>query len=395
MHVEVDRLDRARALDAARRRHRARARRRARRGRPTGRRWSRKAARDRRRARPAPAAGRRRTELAEARAFLEWLADNHFTFLGYRCHDLVGRGRRGRARRSSPARASASCASQAAEDARDELLAAAAGRSAPTRACRTCSSSPSRTSRSTVHRPGYLDYIGVKRFDDRGRGVRRAPLPRPVHVDRLQRAARPRFRSCAARSASVSRRARARAAAATPARRSRNILDDLSARRAVPDRARTSCCETAMGILHLGERQRFRLFVRRDPFERFLVVPHLRAARELHHRAAPEVAGDPDGGVQRHRARSSTCYLSESMLARIMITVRTTPGTDPGVRRARARGAARRRGAPLGRRSARTRSSTRSAKRAATSSTASSATAFPAAYREDFAARATPCPTSR
>ena len=28
---------------------------------------------------------------------------------------------------------------------------------------------------------------------------------------------------------------------------------------------------TATGILHLGERQRFRLFVRRDPFERFLV----------------------------------------------------------------------------------------------------------------------------
>ena len=25
-----------------------------------------------------------------------------------------------------------------------------------------------------------------------------------------------------------------------------------------------------MAILHLGERQRFRLFVRRDPFERFL-----------------------------------------------------------------------------------------------------------------------------
>ncbi|MGQ0652199.1 MAG: NAD-glutamate dehydrogenase, partial [Betaproteobacteria bacterium] len=30
-------------------------------------------------------------ELAEGRAFLEWLADDHFTFLGYRCHDLVAR----------------------------------------------------------------------------------------------------------------------------------------------------------------------------------------------------------------------------------------------------------------------------------------------------------------
>ena len=28
-------------------------------------------------------------ELGEGRAFLRWLADNHFTFLGYRRHDLV------------------------------------------------------------------------------------------------------------------------------------------------------------------------------------------------------------------------------------------------------------------------------------------------------------------
>src|SRR2546427_833805 len=28
-------------------------------------------------------------EVAEGAAFLAWLADSHFTFLGYRCHDLV------------------------------------------------------------------------------------------------------------------------------------------------------------------------------------------------------------------------------------------------------------------------------------------------------------------
>ena len=42
-------------------------------------------------------------------------------------------------------------------------------------------------SRSTVHRPAYLDYIGVKTFDDARRGRRRAPLPRPVHLGGLQR----------------------------------------------------------------------------------------------------------------------------------------------------------------------------------------------------------------
>ena len=36
---------------------------------------------------------------------------------------------------------------------------------------RTCWSSPRPNLRSTVHRPGYLDYIGVKRFDARGRPI--------------------------------------------------------------------------------------------------------------------------------------------------------------------------------------------------------------------------------
>ena len=29
------------------------------------------------------------TELAEAEAFLRWIADNHFTLLGYGCYDLI------------------------------------------------------------------------------------------------------------------------------------------------------------------------------------------------------------------------------------------------------------------------------------------------------------------
>ncbi len=36
--------------------------------------------------RPPPIAAE---ELAEGKAFLRWLADNHFTMLGYRCHELV------------------------------------------------------------------------------------------------------------------------------------------------------------------------------------------------------------------------------------------------------------------------------------------------------------------
>ncbi len=84
------------------------------------------------------------------------------------------------------------------------------------------------------------------------------------------------------------------------------------------------------------------------PLRALRFVPHLRAARELHHRAAAEVAGDAGPGVSTGAARTSTSHLSESVLARMMITVRTTPGNDPGLRHARAGSSPGGRGAALG-----------------------------------------------
>lgn len=97
--------------------------------------------------------------------FLTWLADNHFTFLGYREHVLetdengeealqplphTGLGIL-RTSRSSPARLSP----EAQLTARDPRLLTI------TKA----------NSRATVHRDVYLDYIGVRTFDDEGRVV--------------------------------------------------------------------------------------------------------------------------------------------------------------------------------------------------------------------------------
>jgi hypothetical protein len=61
--------------------------------------------------------------------------------------------------------------------------------------------------------------------------------------------------------------------------------------------------EIAMGILHLGERRRVRLFVRRDVFGRFfsalVYLPRERFNTE--NRRADR--GDPDGGVRRGQRR--------------------------------------------------------------------------------------------
>ncbi|HEV7371555.1 NAD-glutamate dehydrogenase [Arenibaculum sp.] len=88
--------------------------------------------------------------------------------------------------------------------------------------------------------------------------------------------------------------------------------------------------EIALGVLHLQERQRTALFVRRDPFERFVTclvfVPRDRYDTDLRRRiqAILETA---------FRGTSTTFYtqLAESVLARVQFHVETTPGAIPDV----------------------------------------------------------------
>ena len=180
--------------------------------------------------------------------------------------------------------------------------------------------------RSTVHRPGYLDYIGVKRFDAAGKvcGEHRflglftstAYSANPADIPLLRR-----------KIANVV----ARAGVAHGSHAGKALVNILATypRDELFQTGEDELLRTAMGILHLGERQRFRLFVRRDRVRALSRLPDLRAARELHDRAAREVAGDPDRRRSTARARNSTCTCPESVLARMMITVRTTPGKIP------------------------------------------------------------------
>src|SRR4030095_4532847 len=73
---------------------------------------------------------------------------------------------------------------------------------------------------------------------------------------------------------------------------------------------------TATGILHLGERQRFRLFVRRDPFERFLscliYAPRENYTTELRQKWQAILTEAFNGSSSEFNV-----HLSESILARI------------------------------------------------------------------------------
>ena len=105
-------------------------------------------------------------DLSEAIALLTWMENRHFTFLGYREYRL--QGRKGH-ESLQPVAASG-------------LGILRRGHKQPTTTNRTLSSDIRRQSRSrdivlvtkanfesTVHRSGYLDYVGVKTFDAKGR----------------------------------------------------------------------------------------------------------------------------------------------------------------------------------------------------------------------------------
>jgi glutamate dehydrogenase len=86
--------------------------------------------------------------------------------------------------------------------------------------------------------------------------------------------------------------------------------------------------EIANGIVQLGERQRFRLFTRVDRFERFVsclvFVPRENYTTELRRKFQTILLAAFDGS-----AADFDVLLTDAVLARIHITVRTTPGRIP------------------------------------------------------------------
>ncbi|MDX1375659.1 MAG: NAD-glutamate dehydrogenase, partial [Burkholderiales bacterium] len=262
-------------------------------------------------------------ELAEARAFLEWLANDHFTFLGYRNHDLVrddgedglrvvqGSGLGLLRARGAPALSASFAAlpTKVRERARvRELLVITKS-----------------NTRATVHRPGYLDYIGIKRFDSNGEvcGEHRflglytstAYMALPEQIPLLRR-----------KIAQVIERAGLEPH--THAGKALTNILNVHPRDELIQSDVETLYETAIGILQLGERQRLRLFVRVDPYERFVAclvyAPRERYDTALRRtwQAVLETALEGSGS-------DFDVSLSESVHARVLITVRTTPGAIP------------------------------------------------------------------
>jgi glutamate dehydrogenase len=259
-------------------------------------------------------------ELAEAKALLEWMHDDHFTFLGYREYQLQTRDGEDalssvsgsglgilRERERKPVSHSfARLTPEARRLARDTSLLTL------TKA----------NSRATVHRPAYLDYVGLKLFDDEGAvsGERRflglythtAYRASPWEIPVLRRKAQNVVERSGFVAGSHDHKALVEIIESYPRDELFQIRED-------------ELYDIAVGILHLGERRRVRLFVRRDAFGRFLsclvYLPLERYNTRVRQRIEQILRDAFDGA----RVELSA-HVSESVLVRLHVIVHTDPG---------------------------------------------------------------------
>jgi glutamate dehydrogenase len=257
---------------------------------------------------------------AEARALLTWMHDGHFVFLGYRHYRL----KRGRSRdalvrdtdtglgilrsgRKSPAPIVLSGQLRRQARAPDLLVLTKAN------------------SISTVHRASYLDYVGVKTFDAAGQvtGEHRflglwtssAYHKPPSEIPLLRRKLDAVIRHFGLPPQSHDAKSVVNVVETFP----RDELFQTPIAELIP---------SVRGIVNLYERRRVRLFARRDSYERFysclVFVPRDRYNTEVREKIE-RIVRERFGGTHVE----SQVQISDSMLARLHVIVRTPQGAPP------------------------------------------------------------------
>src|SRR5215211_31100 len=169
--------------------------------------------------------------------------------------------------------------------------------------------------RSTVHRAAYLDFVGVEGCCFLGLYTHTAYRASPTEIPILRR-----------RTAEVLEKA----AYPHGSHNEKALLEilDTYPRDELFQISDNELFETAMGILHLGERQRLRLFARRDPFGRFysllVFVPRDRFNTE-NRRRIEAILRTATGAT----SIDYTTRVSESVLVRLHFVAYVDPGVDP------------------------------------------------------------------
>ncbi len=258
-------------------------------------------------------------EIKESIAFLEWMLEDHFTFLGACDFEVIGKGEQQELNlvahsslgilRESLDHKVYRCFAELTEKARKLALSKQVLLLSKT------------TTRSSVHRPAYTDYVGIKIFDNTGKFIAETQFiglytssaytdsPKAIPVIRQK-----------VEEVIVKSQLPPRSHAGKDLFHILSTLprDDLF--HATSDELFT----LSMGILHLQERARIRLFAREDAYERFVsclvYVPRESFNADLVRRIQ-EILKFDLGGME---VALSTQF-SSSALVRIHYVIRVEP----------------------------------------------------------------------
>ncbi|MEV7102758.1 NAD-glutamate dehydrogenase [Streptomyces atroolivaceus] len=264
-------------------------------------------------------------EVEEARELLRWLAADHFTFLGYREYELrdsdaltavpgTGLG----ILRSDPKHSEDEA--HPVSPSFDRLPADARAKAREHKLLVLTKAN----SRATVHRPSYLDYVGVKKFDAEGNvvgerrflglfssaayteSVRRVPVVRRKVAEVLE------------------------GAGFTP-----NSHDGRDLLQILETYPRDELFQTPVdqlrsivtSVLYLQERRRLRLYLRQDEYGRYysalVYLPRDRYTTGVRLRLI-DILKEELGGT----SVDFTAWNTESILSRLHFVVRVPPGTE-------------------------------------------------------------------
>ena len=272
-----------------------------------------------------------RDEVNECLAFLEWLDDDHFTYLGYREYSFSGKGE------NTVAKIDAKSGLGILRDTKVSIFDGLRNLGQLPADVQDFVRRPEllrvtkANRKARVHRPVHLDTVAVKKIDSKGRvtgeqlfvglftSVAYSRSPREIPLLRHKVDA-----------------VMSRTGFMPGSHDGKALMHILEAypRDELFQISEEELYDISIGILHLQERQRTALFIRRDPFERFVsamvYVPRDRYDTNLRLKLQRILTKAYNGEIA-----SFSTFLGDATLARLHVLIRTEQGKIPKVDKAK------------------------------------------------------------
>lgn len=259
-------------------------------------------------------------DMEEARAFIQWLTSDHFTFLGYDEYDFVRRKSDIEVRQVKGSDLGILRLHNERQHAVRLNQLPVQTREAMTRNDDLFIFAKS-SQRSRVHRPAYPDYIAIKKFNDKGEVVgerrflglytARVYNERPDEIPLLRAKVNTVLEQSGFPREDYAGKELDQILTVYP----RDQLFQMNSRELL---------QVATAILYIQERRHIRLFMREDVYGEF-VTCLVFVPRELYNTELRQDMEEAISNMLGAQGIEFTTYFSESVLARTQFTVRVTP----------------------------------------------------------------------